>query len=314
MTRIRWTIGDRLTPLHAAQCYALGSRGVDPKLAASLAAPMGEIMARLAAADLDVGMFWNRLMDAALSTEHDVAACERALLAAGCSHLAVESTAASVASQFSDIRLIHGDRFPKLADQLLLRARPIREQWDAYGSALMRQIARQTHESFIPKTVTAILLSPFRGGDGDCDPASHKLWIEAVLTNPSRDVPEVLRLAWLIARIGLITALSGDEKTDDSNLWMSPTHAARVCALALVPITLSAAKELELVPERGLEMTALISEATGLWRTASAGATVATIDRWWKQVELLPTPFPVTLKALDRMLHADTAVDASFYR
>jgi len=301
MTRIRWEIGDRLSALHAARCWAAGTPGIDSQLAAKLADPLSQLTKRLAAAEIDLEIFWSRLIATAASGSSDSEACQAALLAAGLGELGIDGTSSAILTHLAETRLAFQERYPKSSQQLSLRARPIREQWEAYGAGLLRRMATQTHESFIPKSVVCVLLSPYRGGDGDCDPGSATLWMEAVLTNPVPMVPEVLRLAWLVMRVGAGAqilqplATEGTQETDDCK------RAALVLALALLPVVLEASSylELSLSPSGN---AALISAAAQAWCGPLEPAEIDTILKWWGQSEDLKPAFPVALKALDRML------------
>ncbi len=309
MTRLRWLTGERLTPIHAARCYAIGARAVDQELIGGIAPSMDEFNHRLAAAEIDINKFWRRLLSAAAAGDNDLESCASALFAAGCSSLTLDSIAAALASRLAEIRLVHQERFPKLAEQLALRGRPLREQWDGYGAGLMKRIGKLTHASFLPKQATALLLSPYRGGDGGIDASAARVWIEAVLTNPFPQVPEVLRLAWLIAQIGLIDGLSAHSDDSHGDPWVAPARLPRVAALAMLPIALDAGVYLELIPTPQDGLSSIFPQAANAWRFPIDSATLDVLENWWRQFQDLQTAPPVTLKALDRMLHAETMSD-----
>lgn len=298
MTRMRWEASDRLSALHAARCWAGGARGIDPELVTKIAPPLTELTRRLAASELDLEVFWGRLIAASAAGASDPEACREALTAAGLGELGLDAAASAILTCLADTRLAYQERFPKAAQQLSLRARPLREQWDGYGAGLLRRIAKKTHDSFIPKNVTCILISPYRGGDGDCDAAESNLWIEAVLTNPVASLPEVLRLAWLVTRIGIGAAVLADPTAEDPE---GRSRAPLVVALASLPVVLDAACYLELV-QSSVVNASLIEMATQAWFGPLAPTVAETLDKWWSQSEQLQPPFPVALKALDRML------------
>jgi len=303
MTRLRWITGERLTPLHAAKCFALGIRGVDESISHAIAQPMNELNSRLAAVDIDLDVFWLRLISTVASGESDFEACSSSLISAGCSPLSVDVTASAIASHLAELRLSHNERCPKLADQLALRGRPLREQWDGYGAGLIKRVAKLTHASFLPKSVTAMLLSPYRGGDGGFDPSSARIWIEAVLTNPLSDLPEVLRVLWLVAQVGMIDALTTGSEDTNGDPWVAPTRLPRVASLATMALALEAGSYLELIPVTSDQLPTHFRKAAGAWRIPLDETSFAVMENWWKQFQDLQTTPPVTLKALDRMLH-----------
>lgn len=310
MTRMRWEIGDRLSPLHASRCWAAGLAGIDGGLATAMNGPLTELTQRLAADDVDLGVFWRSLVAEAAANQvggsrEDQEFCRHALTVAGAGEWTLDSTASAVASRLAEIRITFSERFPKLAQQLSLRGRPLREQWEAVGPGLLRLIGKQTHEAFLPKGVTALLLLPYLGGGGDCDPRSGTLWIEAVLTNPVPEVPEVLRLAWLVGRIGLHRGLHPQARTPAPVLPMAvgdrPTD---LLALASIPIVLQAAAELELVPTPDTAPDRIGIAATQ-WCGQLPPGTIDVLTDWWKQSRELKPAFPISIKALDRMLPGD---------
>jgi hypothetical protein len=307
MTRLRWEIGDRLSPLHAARCWAAGAPGIDPLAVQKITAPLALLTQRLAAAEIDLAVFWRQLVVAAAAGDDDLQATRGALCAAGLGELAIDATAAAISSLLADTRLAFQERYPKLADQLSLRARPLREQWEAYGAGLLRRIASSTHESFIPKTATVLLVSPYRGGDGDCHPAAKKLWIEAVLANPIAEVPEVLRLGWLVARLGLAAQMLPAEPPGVGEPQERAARSFNVLSLALVPITLEAAAHLDLGPSPS-QAPLLIATAAEAWNGSVDPLVVEALQRWWSQSQQLKPPFPIALKALDRMLPGEPSL------
>ncbi len=307
MTRLRWITGERLTPIHAACCFAGGIRSVDESIERGIAVPMAELNSRLAAADIDFAIFWQRLMTAVAAGESDVEACSNSLIAAGCSSLSTDATASAIASQIADIRMVHNERYPKLAEQLALRARPIREHWDGYGAGLLKRIGKLTHPSFLPKNIAAQLVSPYRGGDGGIDASASRIWIEAVLTNPIPEIPEVLRVTWLVAQVGLIEALSAGPEDSRGDPLVAPARLPRVAALATLAITLEAASYLELISTPADMLGLMFATAAKAWRLKTDGETLDVLTHWWEQFKDQQTPPPVAFKALDRMLHPEPA-------
>lgn len=314
MTRMRWTPGDRLSPIHAARCFSIGIQGVDESISRGIAGPMANLASRLAGADIDPAIFWPRLVGAAAAGDSDLEACHAALHTARCSVLSIDATAGGLASQLAEVRMVYQDRYPKLAEQLVLRGRPIREQWDGYSAGLLKRISKLTHPSFLPKSIHTILLSPYRGGDGSLDASSARVWIEAVLTNPIPEIPEVLRLVWLVAQVGLIDGLSTGPEDSHGDPWVPRSRLPRVAAIAMMPLTLEAAAYLEMIPTPADQLPSLFAKAAQSWRIPLDGPELDAVGNWWRQFQDLQTPPPVTLKALDRMLHAGATSNSGSLR
>lgn len=291
MTTLKWTCSPTGSVGYAAARVALNQRVVDPELDGRLSRSASEINHVLAADELDAARFWRSIVAQGFDELSDAERCEAALRACGGSPLTIESTSRSIAGRLTDIRLSFQEKYPKLAEQLPLRARPLQAMWDERGRGLMRQLAAQTHASLIPQSVVAMLVQPVGGGGGDADPQSGRFWIEAMLTDAAPEVPEVLRVAWLVARVGVASPAA--------NRMIDPEHLPSVAATALVPMVLSAGRELDLL--RGDELP--IDRAFALWDPNASEATVETLQRWWQQMQSGETPFPVGIKALDRMLY-----------
>lgn len=292
MTKIKWIPNAPGSVLYATAVVAQNQFVADAVIDQLLIGPVSDINSQLGMADLDLARFWNRLVASGFESGEDAARCEQALLEAECSPLSADTLARNIAGKLTDIRLAFAERFPKLAEQLPLRARPLQDAWNERGPGLLRAIGRQAHDSLLPARANVHLVGPVRGGGGDVDPPRQNAWIEALLTNNDPTLPEVLRVAWLLARLGL--------GRDRANRMIDQQHLPTVAALALVPIVLHAGQELELVAPGPLPIPAALER----WQQTSGPATVAIVQDWWQQWTPAEMPFPVAIKALDKMLYA----------
>ena len=107
---------------------------------------------------------------------------------------ALEQTLAPILGSISQL-------FPRLEAELELRCRPLREQWDTCGPGLLRDCCRRLGLKPSAETITVLPVYPVLGGAGEIHPADRSLRIEAVLTNPHPQLPELVRLAWLLMRL-----------------------------------------------------------------------------------------------------------------
>jgi hypothetical protein len=292
--KLRWTSQSPLSAIHAAHAVATGATCNDRKTEQALASPVAEINSRLLSASLDIAAFWKRLHAETLFQVPPEQACAIALSAAGCSELQVDQTARVILNRLGDSRVAFDRRFPKLSEQLKLRGRPLRDQWETYGPGLLSNITQQIWNDsppadWWPSRVEAILVQPMRGGDGGYDADAARIWIEAVLTDIDPSVPEVLRLAYLITQLAIDSHTR--ERSSDG------TSTSLPWTIGLVPITLTAGKELELVRSPGLP----IDTAMRLWNIGSAEIATTT-QRWWDNHQSKATPLPVALKELSTHL------------
>ncbi|WP_145100903.1 hypothetical protein [Rosistilla carotiformis] len=290
--KITWKTTPEISPLYAAAAVASGMPVADPQLAGLIGASVQSISDRLAVADLDVDRFWNGLIAAGDRPRDHRARVEAALLQAGCGELAADSIAPTISGQLADLKIAYAEAFPKLSEQLPLRARVLQEQWEARGPGLIAVIGKLTHRDLMPKKGTVAFVQPALGGGGDASPETGLVWIEAVLANPFPDIPEVVRLGWLLARLGL--GRKAASKLVDAK------HLPDLAALALLPIVLEAARDVELLGD--VELSRLMDA----WNTRriNSNCTADSLNQWWSQMREGTTPFPVGLKALDRILTA----------
>lgn len=295
---IRWTADVEMSAAHAAYVVARGLPCVDQKMEQLMIGPVTEINSRLLASSIDVAAFWQRYLSETLDEVETAQACMLSLLSAGCSELQVEQTGKAVSNRLSDARRAFLRRFPKLGQQLELRAKPLRDRWQTYGPGLLREVERQIWQNSPPgdwwaPRLSVCLVQPVLGGDGGYDANSAKIWIEAMLTDVDPAVPEVLRVAWLITRMAIETHTR--ERSSDQSL-------ARPWALASVPLVLTAAAELELISPGPPP----VQRAMQLWQRSDVGAADVLSD-WWSrsnEADTANTPLPLALKQLDQALAA----------
>ena len=119
---------------------------------------------------------------------------------------------------------------PTLSDELSLRIGPLRQAWEAYGPGLLKGIAAKVGAGVLVDAATIVPIAPEHGGGGEIDAARRIVKIEAVLTNPHPQLPEVVRMAWLLAHLGI------DDEASRMRAW----------SLALAAVVLSAAEGVEL--------------------------------------------------------------------
>lgn len=290
---VRWRAHTELSAAHAAYVVATGAPCNDSKTEQLLVEPVTELNNRLLSGSVDIGRFWHHYLLEVMNDRETSAACTIALLASGCSEMQVEQTSRGIASRLGEARQAFLHRFPKLAEQLELRARPLKDRWDTVGQGLLREIGRQVWADSPPTDwwsprVTALTVQPVRGGDGGFDASQSKFWIEAMLTDVDPTVPEVLRVAWLNTQIA-IESYTRDRSADLS--------LAAPWSLVSVPLVLTAAQSLELVPAGDLP----IRRAMEVWQFGD-GATADVLSEWWSGHLQSPSPLPAALKVLDERL------------
>ncbi len=293
---VRWVTHPELSVVHAAYIVATGAPCVDQKIEQMLIDPVAGINTRLISSSMDVGRFWQRYRSEIAATDNVGGACQAALLAAGCSELQVEQTAKAISSLMSECRLRFNGRFPKLAEQLELRSRPLKDRWDTVGPGLLRAIQMRIGAGDFawPPRMDGLLVQPMRGGDGGSQPP-RRFWIEAVLTDVDAAVPEVLRVAWLIARSAVESQFAQDS---------SEEVAVRAWALATIPVVLDSADQLQIAAADSQSIRAAVK----LWQMGSDPVADRLAD-WWSKAQPSNLPFAESVLDLDRQLRPAADAD-----
>lgn len=314
-SNIRFQPAVDLSVVHAAFVVATGGVCSDPKTEQSLVGPTSEINTRLLSSTADIRAFWSALFASVSAGIPARQACEPALITAGCNELQVDQTAAAVASRLDECRIAFHGRFPKLGDQLVLRAGPLKDRWQTYGPGLLIETARKIWASappdnWWPATIDCLLVQPVRGGDGGFDSGQSRVWIEAMLTDADPTVSELFRLAFWITQVAVGRHLDATLGRAPSPSPMPPelmqpegfgsgTHrrSSLPWRLGCVPVVLAAGAELDLFRSSTLP----IKTAIQLWRLGDE-AVGQVVDKWWEQWGHSGAAMPVALKALHRML------------
>ncbi len=158
-------------------------------------------------------------------------------------------------------------------------------------------IAQLTEVAVIPPAVEVALVHPVVGGSGSAHLDYNSIRIEAMMVNPLPELPEVVRMAWLMAQLQVDVPVNSETINKNRLPW--------IASLALLPVTLSAGQFVELVEvnERTLKasMDAWIRPAFPDIRFDS-NQLQQSIWQWWMTYQDGTAPWPVALAALDRML------------
>jgi hypothetical protein len=279
--------------LHAAWGAVRGWPIADPRLS-ELPKLARELDEELNALGLPRQRVWPLLAAHAASIASNRLLAQTALTKVIGAGLNAERAVAPLAGRISALEAAVQRAIPDLAEQLALRVRPIQEQWESRGPGLMRMIGKRTDERLIVEAADVLLVHPVFGGAGEAHLQQNAVRIEAVLANPHQDLPEVVRLAWLLAQLNCDLPMFGEA--------VHPERLPLVVQLALLPPVLVAAEDVELVRNT----PDLLSKAIDAWRVAvPAGTDVTTLlPAWWQTVEESRPSWAVALAGLDQMLRA----------
>lgn len=159
-----------------------------------------------------------------------------------------------------------------------LRIRPLREQWEARGPGLLGRLRTILPWLEFPHEVTVWLINPKVGGAGRILSPSE-IEFEAVLANPWPMLPEVVRMAWLIA----CSSISDDHRA----------------AIGIIPAVVAAAEYVELARLDGTTIECALQH-WHLEANPAKDVSSAALMNWWEGNRSKVTDAAGWREALDR--------------
>ncbi len=288
---LRWNSSFSASCLHAAAAVYDGRRLSDERLAEALAQPVASLAKSMATWDLPVGRLWRHLNPLSATVDSNTA------LAEGAIRKAVGNVPAGAVSEIaggiSEIENAVRQSFPKLVEELSLRIKPLREHWEARGPGLLRSIVRLTDERVLVSNAEVIVVHPAIGGAGVAHLIYNSIRIEGLLANPIVQLPETLRLGWLLAQLN-----------SDLPVFSDAIHGDRLSAvaeMAFLAVVIKAAEDVEWA-EFSSDNIQLALDA---WHVSVPDDRdpVEAIMEWWGVFSESPTRWDVALAALDRLLY-----------
>lgn len=290
-TQLRWLASKSASCFHAAEALARGRETADAAVRDALLQPARAVAGELSAASVP-HEFWAHLIPLSAGIERKRELAELALIKTVGRGARQQTLAPRLAGLLTELETAFSDAVPSVLDQLELRSAPLREQWEARGPGMLAQIVRLTAAGLMVEQADAVLVHPMLGGAGAAHLPYNSVRLEAVLVNPSPELPEIVRLAWLIAQLNCDLPLHQGELSRD--------RAAQVAALALTPIALVAGEEVELCRSH----PDAVRQALEAWELAPQKPveTAEVLLDWWRVYDHSRPGWGIALAALDRML------------
>ncbi|MBA4019511.1 MAG: hypothetical protein C0483_20290 [Pirellula sp.] len=302
-TQLSWTASPSAACWQAAEHWAAGrmpaAATMHEALAVKFAAPADALGAFLRDENIPTTLFFEHLTPAACDIESNRALAHTALtktVGRGRAEVLAERTAGLL----TDCEAAYFAAFPKLREELELRYRPLRELWDARGPGLVAGVGRRTDRGLIPEAARVAAVPPYLGGGGWAAPASNTVVFAMVLANPIDQLPETLRLGWLVSLLNF--------DLPDFAEALPADRAREVAAWSMLPAVLEAAADVELVwPDTTGQ---LLATAAGAWLPTAlrggevdvSGERLAAVTGWWTTARGNAAPWGVKLRALARLL------------
>lgn len=292
---VRWIVSTRASSLHALAALLAGQSLIDQKTADALAAEVSAWRADLIQLGLEDEAFFRHAIP--LATRIDApAAWSEAVLAKTLGPLAADrATVQLLTRRLIALQAAFDAAHPGALAELELRSAPLREQWEARGGGLLLTLGRLTTSGLVPEMADAILVHPVLGGGGSAHWHYNSVQFEAVLANPLAELPEVLRLGWLLAQLNFDLPLYEDH--------LNRQRLAVVGPLALIPPILAAGAEVELARDTRDTL------ATAVRAWTDAAIDLEALSTWWETYQATSPSWHVALGALDHMLHGEPTPD-----
>ena len=284
---LRWLASIAASGLHAAAAMLQGATLVDPKMSAALAEPARGLRGDLRELGVGLDLIFEHLIPLSARFDSPTQLAE-VTVAKLFGSQKPPAAAAILARRLVALDTAFQAAFPRALQELELRSEPLMGQWEARGPGLIATVTRLTEAELIVGSADVILLQPALGGGGTAHWLYNSLSIEAVLANPIAELPEVVRLGWLVSSLNLdLPRFQGDLPRD---------RLVRLGPLAMLPPVLAAAEEVELA-RNNLETLTL---ALSAWRAPAVDP--KKLIEWWETYQSARPPWTVALGALDRMI------------
>lgn len=288
--KLRWIPHVATSALHAAEASWRGETIVDPNLADAVREPAALLAREISSRGLPELPMWRNLAALVPTFDNRRHAVKIAGLRA-VGRALNEETVAAVTGAIVDLERAVNDAFPGLDKELELRSRLLREQWEARGPGMLRRIEQLLPSDVIVPGADVLLVQPCLGGGGKPHLVNNTVRIEAVLANPYHQLPESVRLAWLLSQLNFDLPMYSEN--------IHPDRLPHIAAFAMLPVVLEAAHYVELVTfDRDLLPFAMEAWHMRLPADVDGPELVA---NWWVTYQEARPPMPVALQALDQM-------------
>lgn len=284
---IRWKASFSASCVHAVLCRVQGFAAADVELGDLIDEPSEVLVSAIRDNNLDIEATLTVLASLASEFDNNRQLVELALkrLRGGAPENVISELAAAIGVLES---MVLANR-PEMVEELALRSRPLQEQWQARGPGLLYQFSKLTAESFVASSAEIVVVTPWVGGHGRADAHTNRVIFEAVLTNPHDDLPEALRLGWLLAQLQADVPIYSEA--------ISAGQLSRVAALATLPAILAAGQEVEW----SACDEATITRALECWSPEDLPLASA-LTRWWQAYESGDRSWAVAWRALEPLL------------
>ncbi|HMC10423.1 MAG TPA: hypothetical protein VKH44_04000, partial [Pirellulaceae bacterium] len=144
---VNWRPHLAVSSLHAAELASRKQPIADSRLADALTQPALHLAGEIRAAGLPPVRFWRHLIPLAANLSDRRQLIETAVTKTIGRGVQFESIVSYLAASLVAVDRAVREALPDLNDELALRERPLREQWEARGAGMLHEIGRPTDEA-----------------------------------------------------------------------------------------------------------------------------------------------------------------------
>ncbi len=292
-TELRWIAGQSASCLHATEALRRGRPLIDARMAASVTEPARELLRQVEACGLPEEKFFYHLVPLSAGIESNRELAQTALRKTIGSGPRAESMIGSLAGWIGDVEVAVRRDLPGMVDELLDMVRPLESEWSKLGKAILGRVGQLTDERLIAARADVIVVYPATGSGWQAHLDYNSVRVEPVPIDSSDELPQVVRLAWLLAQLNVDLPVFSER--------IPGGHRPPIAALAMLPAALSAAAGLELA---SCDLPT-IRTAIENWQieVASEHDTAETVFDWWETYQASKPPTSVALAALHQMTY-----------
>ena len=289
---IRWTVSLSASCVYAANVLRQGRPLADARLAEAVTEPARHLIAEIDAAGLADDRLWKHLLPLSARIENNRQLVETTLKKAVGPNHSNGSSVGRLAGCIADLELAVSKAMPEILDDVSVGAPHLMEPWNIRGDALLRSIGRLTDERLVVTGAEVSFVYPAERGGGLAALLHNSAMVEAIAADPVAELPEWLRLTWLISQLNI------DIPIFSENIGIA--HRPLFAFLAMLPPTLAAAERIELA-RCNLET---IDLALQTWRVVGTPQVnmAELLLNWWETYESSKPAWNVALAALEQMV------------
>jgi len=266
---------------------------VDAGLAASLAAPVERLQSALNHEHIAGDAFWSHVLPLSASVTNPKEVAQVALIKT-IGRVEMPARLERFHRALADVRNAGLSALPLDEGTSAKHQEPIKLAWADQGDGLLHAVAAQTEAEILVEEATVVMVYPAEGGGGAAYLPYNLVHIEAVADDPVPQLPEIMRLAWLLSVLNLDLPAYSDQVT--------PKSLPLVAALAMLPATMAAARTIALAPYD----EAIICQAMQSWLATpdKAVAWSGFLLQWWETYQSMRPPLGTALAGLEKLLTA----------